>query len=428
MAKTLMQPFGAAFLLWFELWSASLLRVFNRQSVVLLHRWVGLTVTLFLLSAGLTGALLAFNEELDQWLASDLYQIASPRAAQPLSALELHQRINAQLAPRAELNFLQLAIPHEHALALWVTAKTNPATQQPYELGFSQVFIDPYTGRIQGQREWGEFRFSLNALMPFLYRLHYTFAIPDWGVIIMGIVALLWVIDCFAGAYLTYPKGRPFVEKWKPAWKIKTAASSHRINLDLHRASGLWLWAVLLIFAWSSVAFNLREQVYYPVMKSLFVFQKDLWNFPPQALAQGQVILNWQQALAHSEQAMQSLAQERDFTVGSAQRLVYLQEKNMYAYSAKTSLDVGEMAMSYVGIDAVTGARVGYNLPSSIAAGDTVTSWLYALHMGKVWGLTYRIFVCVLGLIIAGLTITGFILWRKKRQARRFLAKGRKVS
>ncbi|WP_027468185.1 PepSY-associated TM helix domain-containing protein [Deefgea rivuli] len=404
------------------------MRFFNRQSVVVLHRWIGLTMTLFLLSAGLTGALLAFNEELDQWLASDLYQIRIPHAAQPLSALVLHQHVNAQLAPRAELNVLQLAIPSEHALALWVTAKTNPATKLPYELGFSQIFIDPYSGRIQGQREWGEFRWSSHALMPFLYRLHYTFAIPDWGVVIMGIVALLWVIDCFAGAYLTFPKGRPFVEKWRPAWKIKTGASFHRINLDLHRASGLWLWAVLLIFAWSSVAFNLREQVYYPVMKSLLVFQKDLWNFPAQPLAKGQVILNWGQALGHSEQAMQGLAQERGFTVGQAERLFYLKEQNMYAYSVKTSLDVGEMGMSYVGINAVSGARIGYNLPSSIAAGDTITSWLYALHMGKVWGLLYRIFVCFFGLTIAGLTITGFILWWKKRQARNFLAKGRKVN
>ena len=27
--------------------------------------------------------------------------------------------------------------------------------------------------------------------------------------------------------------------------------------LDLHRAGGLWLWAMLFVFAWSSVAFNL---------------------------------------------------------------------------------------------------------------------------------------------------------------------------
>ncbi|WP_027469605.1 PepSY-associated TM helix domain-containing protein [Deefgea rivuli] len=393
-------------------------RLFNRQTLVLLHRWMGLTITLFLFCAGLTGALLAFNEELDVWLASDLYQIDIPHAAKPLPALVLHQRVNAQLAPRAELSFLQLAIPREHALATWVNAKTNPATKQPFELGFDQVFIDPYTGQIQGAREWNEFGFSLNTLMPFLYRFHYTFAIPEWGVLTMGIVALIWMFDCFVGAYLTFPKGRPFVEKWRPAWKIKTAASFHRINLDLHRASGLWLWAVLLIFAWSSVAFNLREQVYYPVMKSFTTFQQDVWSLPPQALSKGEVKLNWPQALAHAEQAMQHLAQERGFTVGQAERMFYLPEQNMYAYRVKTSLDVGELAMSDIAINAASGERVGYSLPSSIAAGDTITSWLYALHMAKVWGMPYRIFVCILGLMVAALTATGLILWWKKRQAR----------
>jgi uncharacterized iron-regulated membrane protein len=390
----------------------------NRQTLVLVHRWVGLTMTLFLFAAGLTGSLLAFYDELDHWLADEHFAITVPAKAQPLPPLVLFERINANLAPRAHIHNVPLDIPRDHALSVWVDANEDPVTGKPHELGFNEVMIDPYTGQITGQRQWGEFTLASGGLMPFLYSLHYTFAIPNWGAAIMGIIALLWAIDCFAGAYLTFPKGRPFVEKWIPAWQIKRGASFHRFNLDLHRASGLWLWAVLFIFAWSSVMFNLRAEVYRPVMQTMFEFQPDVWDLPKQNAPSGMAKLSPAQALRLTEQAAQQLAHQRGFTAGQPYMLYDLEEKNIYALRFKSSLDVGETAMTYVGINAVTGERLGAYLPSGEAAGDTVGSWLMMLHMGKVWGLPYRIFVCCLGLIVAALCVTGVVLWWKKRSAR----------
>jgi uncharacterized iron-regulated membrane protein len=63
---------------------------------------------------------------------------------------------------------------------------------------------------------------------------------------------------------------RSFWLRWKPAWLIKKS----RFNYDLHRASGLWIWPVLFVLAWSSVAFNLNE-VYSHVMKTMFSFRDD---------------------------------------------------------------------------------------------------------------------------------------------------------
>ena len=38
--------------------------------------------------------------------------------------------------------------------------------------------------------------------------------------------------------------------------------------------------------------------------------------------------------------------------------------------------------------------------------------------MADVFGLAYRIFVCVLGLVITMLSVTGVYIWWKKRKAR----------
>ena len=58
-------------------------------------------------------------------------------------------------------------------------------------------------------------------------------------------------------------------------------------------------------------------------------------------------------------------------------------------------------------------------------SGETLTNWLRALHMARdpMDYLPYRIFVCILGLVVAMLSITGVYIWWKKRRARQFHAR-----
>ena len=42
--------------------------------------------------------------------------------------------------------------------------------------------------------------------------------------------------------------------------------------------------------------------------------------------------------------------------------------------------------------------------------------------MGNVFGMPYRIFVCALGLVIVLLSVTGVVIWLKKRRARKATA------
>lgn len=85
----------------------------------------------------------------------------------------------------------------------------------------------------------------------------------------------------------------------------------------------------------------------------------------------------------------------------------------------RSSRDIGERtATTSVLFDAYTGELVTLSLPSGLRSGDTVTNWLAALHMARVFGLPYRIFVCILGLVIAMLSATGVYIWWKKRAAK----------
>jgi uncharacterized iron-regulated membrane protein len=51
-------------------------------------------------------------------------------------------------------------------------------------------------------------------------------------------------------------------------------------------------------------------------------------------------------------------------------------------------------------------------------AADVFVNWLSALHMGEVFGTPYKIVLCLLGLVVAGLSGTGVIIWWRKLRSR----------
>jgi uncharacterized iron-regulated membrane protein len=238
-----------------------------RRVCVRLHRYAGLAMALFLAVAGLTGSIIAFNDELDVWLNPELFQ--SRLDGELLPPSELARRVEAQ-DDRISVAWIPLKVEPGDAAILWISTQHNPATGAHYEVGFNQLFVEPSTGELLGKRDWGAFSVARQDLLPFIYVLHYSLHLRESvGVWLMGIVAIVWILDCFIGAYLTLPQRRPYLAKWKPAWLIKFGASGHRVVFDLHRAVGLWFWGLLLALAVSAVYLNLAEEVFKPVVGSV---------------------------------------------------------------------------------------------------------------------------------------------------------------
>jgi uncharacterized iron-regulated membrane protein len=58
--------------------------------------------------------------------------------------------------------------------------------------------------------------------------------------------------------------------------------------------------------------------------------------------------------------------------------------------------------------------------PTGEHTGNTVESWLHALHMARVFGRPYQVLVSLLGMATAVLSWTGVYIWNVKRKARTF--------
>ena len=248
--------------------------------------------------------------------------------------------------------------------------------------------------------------------------MHYALALPEpWGKAFFGVVALVWTVNCLVGIVATFPRGGPFLPRWLPLWMIKRKASTYRLHFDIHRASGLWLWGVMFLFAWSSVMLNLRAEVYTPVMSTFLEFRKQPER-PPKTT--DKPMLDWSQAYDIAVAAMDEVARAQGFTVNFPSHLFYNRRFDAFIYYANTSRDVAqERGQTGVFIDARSGSLLGTRIPTGEYSGDTVSRWLQSLHMAKVFGLPYRIFVAVVGIALAVSAYTGLYVWWKKRLARR---------
>ncbi|BBL60551.1 PepSY-associated TM helix domain-containing protein [Methylomonas koyamae] len=390
---------------------------------VVVHRYAGLAMTVFLVIVGLTGSLLAFYHELDSWLNP---AFSAPAGNRPRMGLpSILERVET-LAPNARFQSVSLS---DDAVEVWVAPKTNPLDGKPYALDFDQLLLNPYNGDELGRRKWGDIGQGLTNLLPFVYRLHYALALGEIGGWILGITALVWTLDSFVGCYLTLPPSRrpaaatpakPFWPRWAPAWKIKWRGSAYRINFDLHRAGGLWLWLLLLVFAWSSVYMNLSDSVYAPVTRTLVGEYHEPWlDFPDLDKPLENPAIAWRDAYRIAGELMEQATHAHGVSIEKPVSFRYNAEKGFYVYVARSGADIQDKGGdTRLVLDATTGAQKLLLFPSGQYAGNTVSSWLAALHTANVFGMPYRILVCTLGLAIVMLAVTGVVIWLKKRRAR----------
>ncbi len=390
---------------------------------VLVHRWVGLTIAAFLVIVGLTGSLLAFLPELNHWLGPQLHP--GPHGV----ALDA-----ATLARRAEI-----LMPHASARTVYLgdvgAASVGMVPRSgAIPLDFSSLVLDAVTGEELGRLQGGGLPTALEGVMPFVYQLHMNLALGEIGAWILGVTALVWTADCFIALYLTLPRPsrhslRDLLARWKPAWLVKWRTSTYRINFDLHRAGGLWVWPLLIVFAWSSVFFNVND-VYMSATKLVLDIEPPPWMWPAQPpRSDASKPLEWEEAQAVGEKLMAEQAREHGFTIERPDALYFRPAKGLIQYRVHSSHDIGNhYGATSVLFDAYTGVLVAVSLPSGQYRGNTVTSWLIGLHMADVFGLPYRIFVCVLGLVITLLSASGVYIWWRKRGARKFSEAQRHVA
>lgn len=409
-----------------------------RTAFVTVHRWAGLVTAAFLFFSGVTGAVISWDHALDEWLNSHLTDAKTPGTPKPSTELA---NLTEARDPRVRVSYLTVTPEAGHSLAFFVEPKIDPATGKRFQVDYNQVFLDPVTGDELGRRYWGSvWPVTRENFVSFLYKLHYTLHIPEfwgsdrWGMRLLGIIAIIWTIDCFVGFYLTLPArrranaarsasvtrqlDRGFWARWKPAWVIKTSGSAYRINFDIHRAFSLWTWFVLFVVAFTAFSLNLYFEVFSPLMKKVSNYTPTPYEqrtpAPPDRPAIPKL------SFADMIERGKADGQSRGWSapVGA---VYYAQLFDIYSVSFFKPGDdhgaggVGPAQLFYDGQD---GRPLGARIPWQGTAADVFVQAQFPMHSGRILGLPGRILISAMGIVVAALSVTGVVIWYRKRRAR----------
>lgn len=391
-----------------------------RPLLVLLHRWFGLAVALFLFVSGLTGAVISWDHELDAWLNPQLFHAGSSgNGAVARSGLELARELEAQ-EPRLRVNYMLTTLEAGHTALMSVEPRIDPATGKPYELGYNQVALDPASGQVQGTRQWGAVSLTRENLLPFLYKLHYSMHIPDgWGkplgMWFMGLVGVVWLFDCFIALYLSFPNWR----SWRKSLAFRWGGGSHKLTFDLHRSGGVWVWLLLLVLAVTSVSMNLQTEIVRPLVARLSTLSPNAFDSrtpqPPEHPIAPLLTREQAVALARTEAA------RRGWQL-PAGGVFYSSSYGLYGvgfFEADNDHGDGGLGNNWLYFDARSGQPAGGVFPGTGSAGDIFLQAQFPLHSGRIAGLPGRVLISFMGLVVAMLSATGLLIWLRKRRARR---------
>ncbi|RYY75596.1 MAG: PepSY domain-containing protein [Gammaproteobacteria bacterium] len=384
----------------------------------LFHRWFGLFIAVFLFIAGLTGAIIAWDHELDSVLNPGFYHAQNNESQESASAMQSPLELAAQFErenPDLFVTFMPLELEKDGALSAMIAPRPTADGKTP-KLDFNQVGINPYTAEVQAKREWGAISLARENILPFIYKLHYSLHLPDLGslqtgILFMGIVGIVWLLDCFIALSISFPSRA----QWRKSFAFRWGASRQKVTFDLHRSGGVWIWVLLLIIAVTSVSMNLSSQVVRPVV-SLFStltpspFEQRTFGTPVEPKIGREAMVSRAQTQAN--------IQGIEAPLGG---IFYSAETGLYGVGFYApGKDHGDWGLGnpWLYFDGKTGDYVGGTIPGTGSAGDIFMQLQFPLHSGRIAGTAGRVVVTVLGLAIAMLSVTGIIIWARKRRSR----------
>lgn len=369
-----------------------------------IHLYIGLIAGAMLTIIGLTGAILAFYQEVDEILDPTMFvSKAPPQGAAAFLPLR-DIRLSLENAVPAGAKISGVALPRNET-------GCYKAHYTPVPDGDNwRLCIDPYTGKALGNKiYWSKSGVLHHSLMSFLFQLHWSLLLYDWfddpGVVV-GVAALFLIVSVCSGIYLWWPSPG----KWASALTLKRGARGERLNYDLHKLGGFYTAVILLAVLVSGVSMNLHDQFSWVVNRvaPLSAAERGEIKSSP---SDGRSRIPFEEAEARAR-AVYPEGRLTDINFPE-------DESGVYQIVRK---DIRELSR-FVGVrtvlvDQYSGEVLGVKDPQLGTAGDVFMQWQWPLHSGQAFGMTGRILVCVTGLVCPLLFVTGVIRWLQKRRAR----------
>lgn len=343
-----------------------------------IHRWTGLLTGIPIAVILISGTIAVFKDEIDELINPRLLVV------QPAST---RVSVDRALAPVLPAQLVQLPDqPHRPYLVY----RRSPGGKN------EEVAIDPYRGAILGVRP------ANGHLADVLRQLHVRFLLfGATGRIVVGVFGLILAISGITGLIL-YPRFMRGEQRW---YGIRWSRGAQWVNSDIHKLAGIVTLAVNLLWALTGAVLGLENlAAYYRPA------QKYLHPQPTVLASAGPLAVPLERAIAISTGAIEGFA-PRSLTFPSAPG------KPLLVYG-NTAGNWTAPSSSWVALDPVTGSVLETHDERRAHLVTQIYNLHDPLHFGYFGGAATRWLWFVIGVLVCALPITGYMVWRRKRNRR----------
>jgi uncharacterized iron-regulated membrane protein len=345
-----------------------------RKTLFTLHMIAGLGAALFVVVLGLTGSVMAFEEEIDHVTHPHLFYVeAQERPALSLSALT--ERLSSTLpAPVG-------------AYGMGVTPNRSYYLSTPA----GNVFVNQYTGEMLGIRRGPTWLSNV-------HQIHLRLLAGETGKTIMSWAGVVVVLLTISGLYLWWPVKRV---------SIDTAAGGRRFWFDLHNAVGVVSFAFLFVLALTGTIIGF-ERTTTPLIYRATGSQPYPGNIRVTPVP-GAKVISPDDAVAAAARALP----------GAAAILVNVTSgKAPYRVALRYPEDLTPGGRSRVFIHPYTGAVLQTESSRTTTAGTRVVILNRAVHTGDLFGIPTKILMSLASLAAVAQAVSGTLMWWKRPRRR----------
>lgn len=366
-----------------------------RSGLIWLHKYTGLILGLLLSITGLSGSLVVFDRELDEWLTPETVDFEPSQTLAPynVAVAQAKQALGTDAEPTRLMTGRHAGAPH---IIRFPTPENAP--------GPIEVSVNPVTGDALAVRNWGQYPVT------WFYRLHLSFLGGERGEVLVGIMGFCMLFFCISGVIIWWPKlSRQGKRDWWRAFTIKRRAGWFRLNFDVHKTVGIYFLPVFIMLAVTGIEIVWHDP-FRQVVATVFPVQEEP---SPQSTPLDTPALSMDEAAAAAQQVYPQSRIARLYVPGNETapwRVTFIHPDDWWT----------EYSGTMVYLDQYNGEVLAVWDSRELPLGNKMLAWFFPLHNGDALSLLGRIIVFVAGLLPSLLFGTGvYMWWRKRRGVRR---------
>lgn len=386
--------------------------------------WLSVPFGLIITLVCFSGAMLVFENEVNEWFRRDLYYVETVKES-PLPMDKLLEKVATTLPDSVSVT--------------GVSISSDPG--RAYQVSLSKprrasLYVDQYTGEVKGKSERSGF-------FMFMFRMHRWLLDSMnpgnegifWGKMIVGVSTLLLVFVLISGIVIWWPRTRKAL---KNSLKITATKGWRRFWYDLHVAGGMYALIFLLAMALTGLtwSFPWYRTAFYKVF-GVEVQQRAAQGHEQKSDAQKRDT----KLVAHREKKREGNEVQKGERSGRPENnhsdmysvtspFVYWQE--IYDKLRRQNPEYKQISISS-GTASVSFNRFGNQRASDRYSFNTdngeftetslyqhqdksgkIRGWIYSVHVGNWGGMFTRILTFIAALLGTALPLTGYYLWIKR--------------